>query len=111
MRGAASRGSASRSGCWWTARRADHELVLRGRLEGQAPDIDPLVYLTDCDPSELTPGQFISAEIVGSRGYDLVARLSKSTALAGASSQPCDTLNGVTRRSKTPGGLVPTFFV
>jgi ribosomal protein S12 methylthiotransferase len=53
---------------------AEHDLVLRARLEGQAPDIDPLVYLTDCDPSELTPGQFIQAEIVGSRAYDLVAR-------------------------------------
>src|SRR6185436_15098896 len=53
---------------------ADHELVLRGRLEGQAPDIDPVVYLTDCDPSTLTPGQFVDAEIVGSRGYDLLAR-------------------------------------
>src|SRR5262249_24966419 len=29
----------------------EHELVLRARLSGQAPDIDPLVYLTDCDPS------------------------------------------------------------
>src|SRR4051812_41981693 len=53
---------------------ADHELVLRGRLEGQAPDIDPVVYLTDCDPSELNPGQFITAEVVSSREYDLVAR-------------------------------------
>jgi len=53
---------------------ADHDLVLRGRLEGQAPDIDPLVYLTDCDPSTLTAGQFIQAEIVASRAYDLVAR-------------------------------------
>src|SRR5688500_4904328 len=53
---------------------AEHDLVLRARLEGQAPDIDPLVYLTDCDPSELTQGQFIQAEIVGSRAYDLVAR-------------------------------------
>jgi ribosomal protein S12 methylthiotransferase len=52
----------------------DHELVLRGRLEGQAPDIDPMVYLTDCDPSQLTAGDFIQAEIVGSRGYDLIAR-------------------------------------
>jgi len=52
---------------------SEHELVLRGRLEGQAPDIDPVVYLTDCDPSELTAGQFIEAEVVGSRGYDLVA--------------------------------------
>ena len=53
---------------------AEHDLVLRGRLEGQAPDIDPLVYLTDCDPSALTPGQFVQAEIVASRAYDLVAR-------------------------------------
>lgn len=52
----------------------DHELVLRGRLEGQAPDIDPLVYLTDCDPSVVTAGEFLAVEIVGSRGYDLVAR-------------------------------------
>ena len=50
---------------------AEHDLVLRGRLEGQAPDIDPLVYLTDCDPSALSPGQFVQAEIVASRGYDL----------------------------------------
>ena len=52
----------------------DHELVLRARLEGQAPDIDPVVYLTDCDPSELNTGQFLTAEIVSSREYDLVAR-------------------------------------
>jgi ribosomal protein S12 methylthiotransferase len=52
----------------------EHELVLRGRLEGQAPEIDPLVYLTDCDPSTLQSGQFVDAAIVGSRGYDLLAR-------------------------------------
>jgi ribosomal protein S12 methylthiotransferase len=52
----------------------DHEMVLRGRLEGQAPDIDPLVYLTECDPSDFTPGQLITAEIAGSQGYDLLVR-------------------------------------
>jgi len=52
----------------------DHELVLRARTAGQAPDIDPLVYLTDCDPSEVAAGQFIEAEIVASRDYDLLAR-------------------------------------
>ena len=52
----------------------EHDLVMRARLEGQAPDIDPVVYLTECDPSNLNPGSFIEAEIVGSRGYDLVAR-------------------------------------
>ena len=53
---------------------AEHELVLRARMESQAPDIDPLVYLTECDPAEFTAGQFIQAEVVGSRGYDLLAR-------------------------------------
>jgi ribosomal protein S12 methylthiotransferase len=53
---------------------ADHALVLRARTEGQAPEIDPLVYLTECDPSELAAGEFVDAEIVGSRGYDLLAR-------------------------------------
>jgi ribosomal protein S12 methylthiotransferase len=51
----------------------DHELVLRARLEGQAPEIDPVVYLTDCDPSEFSAGQFITAEIVGCQEYDLLA--------------------------------------
>ena len=53
---------------------AEHELVLRARMAGQAPDIDPLVYLTDCDPSDVAPGQFLDAEIVASQDYDLLAR-------------------------------------
>ncbi len=52
----------------------EHELVWRGRLAGQAPDIDPVVYLTDADPGSLRPGTLLAAEIVGSRDYDLVAR-------------------------------------
>ena len=52
----------------------EHELVLQGRLPGQAPDIDPVVYLTDCDPSDFPNGAFIDVEIVGSQDYDLVAR-------------------------------------
>jgi len=53
---------------------AEHDLVLRGRLEGQAPEIDPQVYLTDCDPSAIAAGQFLDAEVVGSRAYDLIVR-------------------------------------
>jgi len=53
---------------------SDHELVLKGRLATQAPDIDASVYLTDCDPSSLPIGGFVEAEIVGSRDYDLIAR-------------------------------------
>lgn len=51
----------------------EHELVLQARLEGQAPDIDSVVYLTDCDPSRYSPGDLIRARIVAARGYDLVA--------------------------------------
>jgi ribosomal protein S12 methylthiotransferase len=52
---------------------AEHELVLQGRLEGQAPEIDPVVYLTDCDPSVYGRGDLIRARIVGAQGYDLLA--------------------------------------
>ena len=52
----------------------EHELVLQGRLAGQAPEIDPVVYLTDCDPSTLPQGSFVDAEIVGAEEYDLVVR-------------------------------------
>ena len=52
---------------------AEHELVLQGRLENQAPDIDPVVFLTDCDPEQYRRGQLIRARIVGAKGYDLVA--------------------------------------
>ena len=41
---------------------------------GAGRGFDPLVYLTDCDPASIASGQFIQAEIVGSRAYDLVAR-------------------------------------
>jgi ribosomal protein S12 methylthiotransferase len=53
---------------------AEHELVLKGRLEGQAPEIDSVVYLTDCDAGAHEPGQLIEAVVTGARGYDLVAR-------------------------------------
>jgi ribosomal protein S12 methylthiotransferase len=52
---------------------AEHGLVLQGRIEGQAPDIDSVVYLTDCDPSEHAAGALVQARIVSARGYDLVA--------------------------------------
>ncbi len=52
----------------------EHELVMQGRLPGQAPEIDPVVYLTDCDPSDFPSGSFVNVEIVGAEGYDLIAR-------------------------------------
>ena len=52
----------------------EHELVMQGRLPGQAPEIDPVVYLTECDPSAFPRGSFVDVEIVGAEGYDLIAR-------------------------------------
>jgi ribosomal protein S12 methylthiotransferase len=51
----------------------EHDLVLRGRLASQAPDIDASVYLTDCDPSGYRPGDLVEVTLVGARDYDLVA--------------------------------------
>jgi ribosomal protein S12 methylthiotransferase len=51
----------------------DLPLVATGRLASQAPDIDSTVVLSGCDPSQLTPGSFVTARITGARGYDLVA--------------------------------------
>jgi ribosomal protein S12 methylthiotransferase len=53
---------------------SDHELVLKARLASQAPDIDAVVYLTECDPSSYRAGDFAEVEIVGAKDYDLVAR-------------------------------------
>jgi ribosomal protein S12 methylthiotransferase len=48
-------------------------LVLQGRLEGQAPDIDAVVYLDQCDASAFSPGEVIDARLSDARGYDFVA--------------------------------------
>ena len=50
----------------------EHDLVIVGRLSGQAPEIDPIVYLTEIDPSIVKPGSFVDVEIVGAKDYDLV---------------------------------------
>ena len=47
--------------------------MLQGRLEGQAPEIDSVVYLTDCDPSALERGTSSGAHR-RRRGYDLIGR-------------------------------------
>jgi ribosomal protein S12 methylthiotransferase len=52
----------------------EHGLVLRGRLESQAPEIDSCVYLTDVDPESCRPGHFVDGTIVGAREYDLVVQ-------------------------------------
>ena len=46
----------------------EHELVLQGRLPGQAPEVDPVVFFTDCDPTEYPAGTFVDAEVVDAAG-------------------------------------------
>jgi ribosomal protein S12 methylthiotransferase len=48
-------------------------LVLQGRLQGQAPEIDPIVYLDRADSQTTASGDIVAARITGSRDYDLVA--------------------------------------
>ena len=52
----------------------EHPLVVQGRLAGQAPEIDPVVFFTEAGPDELTPGAFVEGEVLAAREYDLVVR-------------------------------------
>ena len=52
----------------------ESNLVLTGRLEGQAPDIDSIVYLDECDASDYRAGDVVDAVVSDARGYDMVAR-------------------------------------
>ncbi len=49
----------------------DSPLVVCGRTEGQAPEIDGRVVLTD-SPAPLSPGDFVKARIETAHPYDLV---------------------------------------
>jgi ribosomal protein S12 methylthiotransferase len=51
---------------------SDEEQMWEGRYEGQAPEIDGVVYLTE---GGAEPGEFVEAEITEAMGYDLVATL------------------------------------
>jgi len=50
----------------------DSDLLLRGRLAGQAPEIDGQVILND---GTAEPGSFVTAEVTEAHPYDLVARI------------------------------------
>jgi ribosomal protein S12 methylthiotransferase len=50
----------------------DSDLLLRGRLATQAPEIDGQVIIND---GAAPTGSFVSCEIVEAHPYDLVARI------------------------------------
>ena len=49
----------------------ESDLILCGRTEGQAPEIDGRVIVTDA-PAPLSPGTFVMARIDQAHPYDLV---------------------------------------
>jgi ribosomal protein S12 methylthiotransferase len=53
----------------------DSELILKGRLSTQAPDIDGGVMITDGAERPIAPGDFVSCEITKAHPYDLEARV------------------------------------
>lgn len=49
----------------------DNEFLLEGRHEGQAPEIDGVVYLSE---SDVEPGEFVQVKITEATAYDLVGQ-------------------------------------
>ncbi|HUI40689.1 MAG TPA: 30S ribosomal protein S12 methylthiotransferase RimO [Terriglobia bacterium] len=60
-------------------RAEETELLLEGRLESQAPEIDGRVLINDFEGPEPVPGEFRWARITEAGEYDLVARLEAAT--------------------------------
>ena len=52
----------------------EHELLLTGRLESQAPDVDGQVFVTSA-PVGVQPGQVLPCRIVQGAEYDLVGEV------------------------------------
>ena len=53
----------------------ESEMLWQGRTEGQAPDIDGVVYLTDGVTASSRPGEFGQVRIEEAHEYDLVGTL------------------------------------
>src|SRR5438034_10996443 len=53
----------------------ESDLLLRGRMETQAPDIDGHVLINDAATLEPSVGRFYNVEITGSMEYDLIGRI------------------------------------
>ena len=50
----------------------DSDLLLRGRMAAQAPEIDGQVIVND---GEAEPGSFVTCEVTEAHPYDLVGRI------------------------------------
>ena len=52
----------------------ESDLLLQGRCDFQAPEIDGLTYITEID-GDITPGIMVEAEIYDTNEFDLFARV------------------------------------
>ncbi|MCK5915405.1 MAG: TRAM domain-containing protein, partial [Deltaproteobacteria bacterium] len=52
----------------------ESDLLLQGRCDFQAPEIDGLTYITEVT-GEVTPGTIVEAEIYDAHEFDLFARV------------------------------------
>ncbi|MDH5525809.1 MAG: 30S ribosomal protein S12 methylthiotransferase RimO [Nitrospirota bacterium] len=57
----------------------ESDLLIAGRLPGQAPEIDGVVYIADTGERELTPGEIVQITITEAHDYDLVGHLAGVT--------------------------------
>jgi ribosomal protein S12 methylthiotransferase len=53
----------------------ESDLLLQGRMETQAPDIDGHVLINDSNEKELLPGEFYRVEVTQSLEYDLIGKI------------------------------------
>jgi ribosomal protein S12 methylthiotransferase len=53
----------------------ESDLILKGRLSSQAPDIDGSVMITDSAERSPAPGDFVTCEVTKAHAYDLEARV------------------------------------
>jgi ribosomal protein S12 methylthiotransferase len=53
----------------------ESELLLKGRMETQAPDIDGQVLINDTGEQSVRNGEFYTVEITESMEYDLIGRI------------------------------------
>lgn len=55
----------------------ESDLLLEGRLEGQAPDVDGVVLINDTLGEGVNPGRFVSVRITAAHDYDLVGKIAE----------------------------------
>jgi ribosomal protein S12 methylthiotransferase len=53
----------------------ESDLLLQGRMETQAPDIDGHVLINDAGEKQVVPGEFYTVEITESLDYDLIGKI------------------------------------